>query len=143
MFLDASAVIAILSEEKDAAILRARLDAARTPFTVSPLSVFEMVTGLARKKAAGDARHSAELLRRAQVVVAAFLQDLGAREIDVTPDIGRAAQKAAMRYGKVTGHRADLNFGDCFAYACARTEGVPLLFTGDDFSRTDVNEAFV
>lgn len=141
MFLDASAVIAILAEEKDAPLLQARLDAAATPFTVSPLSVFEMVTGLARKKTPGDPRKSRELLRQAQVVVAAFLQDLGAREIDITPDIGRAAQKAAMRFGKITGHRADLNFGDCFAYACARSQGVPLLFTGNDFSQTDVNDA--
>jgi ribonuclease VapC len=35
-------------------------------------------------------------------------------------------------------HRANLNFGDCFAYALAKTTGEPLLFKGDDFSQTDI-----
>ena len=41
-------------------------------------------------------------------------------------------------FGKGSGHPAKLNFGDCFAYALAKSFGEPLLFKGDDFSRTDV-----
>jgi ribonuclease VapC len=47
------------------------------------------------------------------------------------------ARAAFDRYGKGR-HPAGLNFGDCMAYAVAMAEGVPLLFTGADFARTDV-----
>ena len=52
----------------------------------------------------------------------------------------RAAVEAFLRYGKGR-HAAGLNFGDCMAYAVAQAEGAPLLFTGEDFARTDVNVA--
>ena len=51
------------------------------------------------------------------------------------------ARRAYQVFGKGSGHPARLNFGDCFAYALARTTGEPLLFAGDDFSKTDVTPA--
>lgn len=48
---------------------------------------------------------------------------------------------AFRRFGKGGGHKAGLNFGDCFAYALARERGAPLLFKGDDFAHTDVTPA--
>lgn len=53
-------------------------------------------------------------------------------------EIGQAAYR---EYGIGTGHRARLNFGDCFAYALAKDTGLPLLFKGDDFSHTDITAA--
>jgi ribonuclease VapC len=50
-------------------------------------------------------------------------------------DIARAAYRD---FGRGSGHPAQLNFGDCFAYALAKSMREPLLFKGDDFSRTDV-----
>lgn len=47
------------------------------------------------------------------------------------------ARRAFRRYGKGR-HPAQLNFGDCFAYALAKATGEPLLFKGDDFSKTDI-----
>jgi len=47
---------------------------------------------------------------------------------------------AFERFGKGR-HPAALNFGDCFAYACARRFGVPLLYKGDDFPQTDIEPA--
>jgi ribonuclease VapC len=44
----------------------------------------------------------------------------------------------AGRYGRIVGHKAALNFGDCFAYACARAYRAPLLYKGEDFSHTDL-----
>jgi len=41
-------------------------------------------------------------------------------------------------YGKLVGHPADLNMGDCFAYACAKVYGAQLLYKGRDFSETDL-----
>lgn len=49
----------------------------------------------------------------------------------------RIARDAAVRYGKGR-HKARLNFGDCFAYALAKSEDIPLLCTGSDFVATDV-----
>ncbi|MGB3328227.1 MAG: type II toxin-antitoxin system VapC family toxin [Thermomicrobiales bacterium] len=57
--------------------------------------------------------------------------------------VGQAmiAREAYIRYGKGSGHPAQLNFGDCFAYALAKETGEPLLFIGNDFSHTDVSSA--
>lgn len=53
-------------------------------------------------------------------------------------DLADAAVGAHLRFGRGSGHRANLNFGDCFAYALAKTRNVPLLFKGDDFIHTDI-----
>jgi ribonuclease VapC len=56
----------------------------------------------------------------------------------VTESQARIAREAYRDFGKGGGHKAKLNFGDCFAYALARETGEPLLFKGNDFSRTDI-----
>jgi ribonuclease VapC len=48
------------------------------------------------------------------------------------------AREAYRDFGKGSGHPANLNFGDCFAYALAKESGEPLLFKGEDFAHTDV-----
>jgi ribonuclease VapC len=60
--------------------------------------------------------------------------------IAVPAEARAAAIDAWDRYGK-SRHPAALNFGDCFAYACARIAGVPLLCKGNDFSQTDIETA--
>jgi ribonuclease VapC len=59
----------------------------------------------------------------------------------VTAELARVARDAYRDFGRGSGHRARLNFGDCFAYALASRRGEPLLFVGDDFSATDVVRA--
>lgn len=56
----------------------------------------------------------------------------------VTETQARIAREAYRDFGKGSGHRAGLNFGDCFAYALARDLNEPLLFKGDDFRHTDI-----
>ena len=51
------------------------------------------------------------------------------------------ARRAYEQYGKGRGHPAQLNFGDTFAYALAASRGLPLLYKGDDFARTDIPAA--
>jgi ribonuclease VapC len=51
------------------------------------------------------------------------------------------ARQAYRVFGKGSGHPAALNSGDCFAYALSRAKGEPLLFKGEDFSKTDVESA--
>ena len=56
----------------------------------------------------------------------------------VVIDQATLALSTFARYGKGRGHPAQLNMGDCFAYAVAREYGVGMLFKGDDFSKTDI-----
>ena len=59
----------------------------------------------------------------------------------VTEEQARIARQAYRDFGKGSGHRASLNFGDCFVYALARVKREPLLYKGDDFVHTDVRSA--
>lgn len=125
MILDTSAILALLSGEPEAArIGRAVLHAVVR-------------------------RVSAANLVEAGIVVQARFGDDGARDLDllvaklaltiepVTARQSDLARRAFRRYGKGR-HPAGLNFGDCFAYALAKETGEPLLYKGDDFSRTDI-----
>ena len=58
----------------------------------------------------------------------------------VTPEHAAAARRAWRRFGRGN-HAAELNFGDCFAYALAEATSEPLLFKGRDFARTDIAPA--
>ena len=61
--------------------------------------------------------------------------------MEVSPRIADIAFDAYRRYGKGSGHEAALNYGDCFSYALAKYWAAPLLFKGDDFSKTDLRSA--
>jgi ribonuclease VapC len=141
MFVDASVIVAILGREPDHEEIRKRLASLNGPFFVSPLVKFEASTAIARQKAArgaASAKPSVELMRQAQSAVDAFIEELGADEVAISTEIGRRALDASMTYGRVVGHIAALNFGDCFAYACAKTLNVALLYKGNDFAHTDL-----
>ena len=58
----------------------------------------------------------------------------------VTVAQARIAREAYRDFGKGSRHPAKLNFGDCFAYALAKSSGEPLLFKGQDFAHTEVGE---
>lgn len=59
----------------------------------------------------------------------------------MTADDVQSARMAHHAYGRDSGHPARLSFGDCFAYALAKSTGEPLLFKGDGFVRTDIEPA--
>jgi len=61
--------------------------------------------------------------------------------LPVTEAQARIAREAYRDFGRGSGHPARLNFGDCFAYALAKAMNEPLLFKGDDFTRTDITSA--
>jgi ribonuclease VapC len=140
MFVDASAIVAILGREPGHEEIEKRLAGVEGRFFVSPLVKFEASVALARQKAAKgtNAKPSPEVLRQAQRAVDAFVEDLEAEEVAITPEVGRRALDAGAIYGKAVGHRAGLNFGDCFAYACAKQLGVSLVYKGKDFAHTDL-----
>lgn len=131
MFVDASALCAILLNESDGNALAVKLSQAPYRLT-SAIAVYETVRALVRVVEMD--------VTAARAVVTRFLD---AAEIS-TVEIGDAEREAALnamdRFGKGR-HPAQLNMGDCFAYACARTHAAPLLFKGDDFGRTDIEVA--
>jgi ribonuclease VapC len=69
-----------------------------------------------------------------------FLAEAGVEIVPVTAAQARLAREAHRRFGKGN-HPANLNFGDCFAYALAKERDLPLLFKGEDFTRTDLRPA--
>lgn len=141
MMIDASALVAILADEDDAEDLGAKLDAARVRMT-TPLAVFEASVALARRSSATSGLTGrAALIERAQQLVLSFLERNSIRLVAISADMTGHAVLAAARFGKAVGHPADLNFGDCFAYAAATAFRAPLLFKGEDFTKTDVRQA--
>ena len=131
MFLDASAMIAIIVREPDAEALASRLGQAADVHT-SPIAVYETVLGLARIGAMS--------VRDAKATLDGFLEQVRALITQIDAEIGRAAIAAFERYGKGR-HQAALNMGDCFAYACAQALDLPLLYKGNDFPQTDIATA--
>jgi ribonuclease VapC len=131
IFVDASALIAIVALEADGRVLAGIL-ASDTDACTSALAAWEAVTGLCRSKdvAADEAHRQVHL----------FLREAGIRFVAIAqPEFDVAAQ-AYARFGKGR-HPAALNLGDCFAYACATTNRAKLLFKGDDFTQTDIEAA--
>jgi ribonuclease VapC len=146
MYVDASAIVAILNREPEAAALKLAFDANSAKAFVSPLTIFEATISLARAKVFArdkNRKPSRADIDAAHKVVRAFLEANGVKEIPVLADVGRLAIEAAATYGKAVGHPADLNFGDCFVYACAKSYRAPLLFKGDDFTKTDIQSVLV
>jgi ribonuclease VapC len=128
MFLDASAIIAIIARENEAASLAARLGQAALVVT-SPIAIHESVLGLAR---IGNAS-----IADAMSLVDRFLVEVDVTVVPIDEPCGRAAIAAFDRFGKGR-HPAALNLGDCFAYACASTREIAVLCKGNDFPQTDV-----
>jgi len=129
MFVDASALAAILLGEPEAEDLAKALDAAELRLA-SAIVVFETVAAIMRETSLS--RSAAEDKVRAAFATADITV------VPITDEIGRAALDAFDRYGKGRGHPAQLNLGDCFAYGAARTLGVSLLYKGNDFAKTDL-----
>ena len=130
MFVDASAIVAILTRESGFESLNVALEGA-TALHTSAVAIFEATLGVRRKRRCDVAQ--------AQQVVMAFLAALRIDVAIIAAAEASGALDAFSRFGKGTGHPAQLNMGDCFAYAVARSIGASVLFTGDDFARTDIS----
>jgi len=129
MFIDASAIVAILTREPEADALADVLESARSPIT-SPIAIFEAALGICRK------RHAS--VEEAGEDVREFLGVAGVRTVSITEREAETALAAFSRYGRGRGHPAQLNLGDCFAYAMAKNHRTALLFKGEDFDKTDI-----
>ncbi len=129
MIVDTSVLIAILRQEPDAACFAQALTSARQ-IEISAATLFEAGIVADRNRDPTIGRRFDDLCRKLNLLVAPFDEEQA-----------RIAREAYRDFGKRSGHRAQLNFGDCFAYALAKAKDEPLLFKGADFSHTDVRPA--
>lgn len=128
MVLDSSAIVAIHLREPGHERLIESIDAAEVVVVGVP-TLLEAAMVL-----------TARLGQDARPVVFAFLRRLEAEVVPFNEEHLDAAITAFIRFGRGR-HPAALNFGDCMSYAVASVAGMPLLFTGEDFRRTDIAQA--
>ena len=129
MIVDSSAIIAIVKGEQEAVAFKAALLGAPW-LSMSAGSYFECSIVV-------DGYKNPLLAARFD----AILEETGILVEPFTTEQARIARQAYRDYGKGSGHPANLNFGDCFAYALARVKREPLLYKGDDFVHTDLRSA--
>jgi ribonuclease VapC len=130
MILDSSAIVAILIGEPERDIFM-RLLAAETTLAMSAVTFHEASIVMAEKKKQPGAAQ----------LVDGLVRDMAIEVSAVTFDDAVAAREAYFRYGRRY-HPAQLNFGDCFSYVVAKSRDEPLLFKGEDFSKTDIVAAW-
>ena len=123
--VDTSALIAILDREPDAALYAEAIAEADSPL-ISAATLLELHIVMLN-------RHGG----RAGQLVDRLIQDAGFQIEHFTTQHLELAREAYARYGKGR-NSAGLNYGDCFFYALAKATGLPLLFKGSDFSKTDL-----
>ncbi len=131
IFVDASAIVAFILAEPEAAALAAPLDRGASAFT-SPVAIYEASLAVARAKSAP--------VRVAQNDVRQTLRRMDITVVEIDDEQASLALFAFERFGKGR-HPAALNMGDCFAYASTASRDASILFKGDDFSQTDLPSA--
>jgi ribonuclease VapC len=126
MILDSSALIAILRDEPEAATYAEAIEHAHVR-RLSAASYVETGAVIDRANDPIVSRRLDELIALAHIQLET-----------VTGSQARIAREAYRDFGKGSGHPAGLNFGDCFSYALAKSNGEPLLYKGEDFIHTDL-----
>ncbi len=129
MIIDSSAIVAIFRNEPEAPAIAYAIETASI-CRMSAVSFVETAAVLNFGRDPLTSRRYDEMLRSADVIVE-----------PVTAEQAQIARDAYRDFGKGSGHPAQLNLGDCFAYALAKDKDEPLLFKGNDFSHTDVTPA--
>jgi ribonuclease VapC len=130
MVIVTSALVAVLLQERDADRVAQAIDAG-SPRLLSAASLLEASIVIESRKGEAGGRELDLLIYRAGIEVVAVDQNQA-----------ETARAAWRRFGKGR-HPAGLNYGDCFAYALARSRRLPLLFCGNDFSQTDIDVVLV
>ncbi|WP_429811238.1 type II toxin-antitoxin system VapC family toxin [Ensifer sp. B1-9] len=128
MVIDTSAIVAIAFNEPEAETYEQKVVDAPRRF-ISAATVLELAIVIEARLGEAGAAELDLWLYKANVEIVA----VDAEQIAV-------ARRAWRSYGKGR-HPAGLNYGDCFSYALAKTRSEPLLYKGDDFSRTDIEAA--
>ena len=124
--IDSSALMAIILDEPERKSFLDSLDLAEKAL-VSAATLIE-------SRMVAHGKGGEKLVLALDEIVQGYTMEIvppGPAEIEI-------AHAAFVTYGKGNGHPAQLNFGDLFSYALAKSRGVPLLFKGDDFALTDI-----
>lgn len=129
MIVDSSALVAILKREPEQRLFSALLESTAT-VRASAATYFEASIVIDSLRDPEMSHLLDALIERSSIVIE-----------PVTAEQAKIARQAYRDYGKCSGHRAGLNFGDCFTYALAREKREPVLFKGDDFVHTDLRSA--
>jgi ribonuclease VapC len=123
-----SVLVAILRQEQDHSVFLQRLSTS-DDFVIGAPTKFEFLLVSGRWQAEDGIEKARRLLNYCDI-----------RTLDWTDTLADIAATAFVQYGKGR-HPAALNYGDCMAYALAKSLKVPLLFKGDDFRQTDIRSA--
>jgi ribonuclease VapC len=132
IFVETSAIVAMLAAEPDAAALADKLEADHERISAGHVILeasMRLASLLALTPTVADG------------LVTRLLREADIRVVPITEEIAHVSVAAFERYGKGRRHRASLNFGDCLSYACAKTHRARLLFKGADFAHTDIARA--
>jgi ribonuclease VapC len=129
VIIDTSALVAILRGESDARAYTLAIYDASGP-RLSAANLLETAIVIDARGDPVASRRLEEFVQEASITIEPF-----------TAEQARIGREAYRDFGKGSGHPAQLNYGDCFAYALAKTTGEPLLFKGRDFGYTDVRLA--
>ena len=127
--IDSSALVAVLLAEVEHEAFAHVLASSSASIVAAP-NVLETMIVATTKIGNGGRSRVDKLLSDNRIDVAAF----GAQLLNHATD-------AHERFGRRSGHPAKLNFGDCMAYALAKSLDAPLLYKGDDFAQTDIRSA--
>lgn len=130
MIVDSSALISMLLVEPDYPEFRQKILSSKTLPKMSAANFLETAIVVDAKKNPAVSRDLDRLIDETEIEV-----------VNVTVEHAIIARAAYRDFGKGSGHKAQLNFGDCFAYALASHTREPLLFKGNDFSETDIPAA--
>lgn len=130
MVLDTSSILAILLGEPEAELFTEMISKDQKRL-LSAATALELMIVIEAKKGEAGGRELDLFLHRAKIDIVPF-----------DSEQAEVARTAWRHYGK-SNHPAGLNFGDCFAYALAKTSGEPLLFKGNDFSQTDITTPII
>ncbi len=125
MIIDSSAILAVLFNEPDAATYAVAI-ANSSSCRISAANYVETAVVIETHNPRAGSRQFDTFMRRARITVE-----------PVTEEQALLARQAYADFGKGR-HPAGLNFGECFSYALAKALREPLLFKGNDFSKTDV-----
>lgn len=129
MIIDSSAIVAVLRAEPEAASCALAIELAPTR-RISAVNFVETAAVIDASRDPVASRALDDFMKTAKILIE-----------PVTEADARLAREAYRDFGKGSGHPARLNFGDCFAYALAKSRNEPLLFKGQDFIHTDVRTA--
>jgi ribonuclease VapC len=129
MIVDTSAIVAVLRDEPDAESFAHAIASAEIR-RVSAVNYVEAAAVIDGSRNPIASRRFDDFFREASFTIEA-----------VTAGQALIAREAYKDFGKGSGHPAQLNFGDCFAYALAKAMSEPILFKGQDFIHTDVTPA--